>query len=456
MTIEWAGALRRCGMRRVLFGLLLPLLVLGQDRDFSKFNARPSPPWARNAVIYEINVRAFSPAGNFQGITSRLDELSKLGVDLLWLMPIHPNGQLKKKGTLGSPYAVRDYYAIEPAFGTAADLHALIDGAHQRGMKVIIDIVANHTAWDSVMMAHPEFYKKDASGRIIPPIPDWGDVAGLDYSNSELREYMTKVLEYWLREFHLDGFRCDAAGMVPTSFWEQVRPLLDKIQPSLFMLAEWNSPDLMVNAFDADYEWPMHTALTEVLQNGKPASSVREVWNAERRKFPRGTVHMYFSDNHDEKRAIARFGERGALAASALVFTLDGTPMIYDGMEVGDTTESGGPALFEPLKVFWPIAERRPEFRKFYEQMTALRRQHRALRNGELEWLDNSDESRVLTFLRRSGEEDLLIAINLSSRPFNGAVKGVGAGFVPLGMQTPPLPELRLDAWAWRIYRVAR
>jgi glycosidase len=377
-------------------------------------------------------------------------------VDLLWLMPIHPNGQLKKKGTLGSPYAVRDYYAIEPAFGTAADLHALIDGAHQRGMKVIIDIVANHTAWDSVMMAHPEFYKKDASGRIIPPNPDWGDVAGLDYSNSELREYMTKVLEYWLREFHLDGFRCDAAGMVPTSFWEQVRPLLDEIQPSLFMLAEWNSPDLMVNAFDADYEWPMHTALTEVLQNGKPASAVREVWNAERRKFPRGTVHMYFSDNHDEKRAIARFGERGALAASALVFTLDGTPMIYDGMEVGDTTESGGPALFEPLKVFWPIAERRPEFRKFYEQMTALRRQHRALRNGELEWLDNSDESRVLTFLRRSGEEDLLIAINLSSRPFNGAVKGVGVGFVPLGMQTPPLPELRLDAWAWRIYRVAR
>jgi glycosidase len=281
-------------------------------------------------------------------------------------------------------------------------------------------------------------------------------VAGLDYNNPELREYMTKVLQYWLREFHLDGFRCDVAGMVPTSFWEQVRPLLDKIQPSLFMLAEWNSPDLMVNAFDADYAWPMHTALTEVLQSGKPASAVREVWNAERRKFPRGTVHMYFSDNHDEKRAIARFGERGALAASALVFALDGTPMIYDGMEVGDTTESGGPALFEPLKVFWPIAERRPEFRKFYEQMTALRKQHRALRNGELEWLDNSDESRVLTFLRRSGEEDLLIAINLSSRPFNGAVKGVGTGFVPLGIETLPLPELTLDAWAWRIYRVAR
>jgi glycosidase len=442
-------------MSRTLF-VLLPLLLAGQDRDLSKIDARRSPAWARGAVIYEVNVRTFSPAGNFQGVTARLDELSKLGVNVLWLMPIHPNGQVKKKGTLGSPYSVRDYYAIEPAFGTAADLHALIDGAHHVGMKVVIDIVANHTAWDSVMMAHPEFYKKDADGHIIPPIADWSDVAGLDYRNAELREYMTKMLEYWLREFHLDGFRCDAAGMVPTSFWEQVRPRLDKIQPSLFMLAEWNSPDLMVSAFDADYEWPMHSALTDVVENGKPASSLRDVWNAERKKFPRGTIHMYFSDNHDEKRAIARFGEKGALAASALVFTLDGEPMIYNGMEVGDTTESGGPALFEPLKVFWPIAERRPEFRKFYEQMIALRKQHPALGTGELQWLDNSDESSVLTFLRRGEGEDLLIAVNLSNRPFTGTVRNGGAGFVPLGALAAPLPELRLDAWAWRIYRAAR
>ncbi|MBZ5622216.1 MAG: DUF3459 domain-containing protein [Acidobacteriia bacterium] len=442
-------------MRRYLF-LLLPLLVAAQDRDFSKLDARRSPAWARDAVVYEINVRTFSPAGNFQGVTARLDELSKLGVNVLWLMPIHPNGQLQKKGTLGSPYSVRDYYAIEPAFGTAADLHALIDGAHRGGMKVVIDVVANHTAWDSVMMAHPEFYKKDANGHIIPPVADWSDVAGLDYSNAELREYMTRMLEYWLREFQLDGFRCDAAGMVPTGFWEQARPRLDKIQPSLFMLAEWNSPDLMVSAFDADYEWPMHSALTDVLENGKPASALRDVWNAERKKFPRGTIHMYFSDNHDEKRAIARFGEKGALAGSALVFTLDGVPMIYNGMEVGDTTESGAPALFEPLKVFWPIAERRPEFHKFYEQMTALRKQHPALRTGALEWLDNSDESSVLTFVRRGQGEDLLIAVNLSNRPFTGTVSRGGAGFVPLGMQAAPLPELRLDAWGWRIYRAAR
>jgi cyclomaltodextrinase / maltogenic alpha-amylase / neopullulanase len=442
--------------RIALFGLLLPLLAAGQDRDFSQLAARPSPEWAHSAVVYEVNVRTFSPTGNFQGVTARLGDLKKLGVNLLWLMPIHPNGLSNKKGTLGSPYAVRDYYAIEPAFGSAADLRALVDGAHQLGMKVVIDIVANHTAWDSVMMAHPEFYKKDSSGHIISPIPDWSDVAGLDYRNADLREYMTKMLEYWLREFHLDGFRCDAAAMVPTSFWEQARARLDKIQPSLFLLAEASAPDLMVTAFDADYEWPVHSALTDVVENGKPANLLRDVWNAERKKFPRGTVHMYFSDNHDEKRAIARFGEKGALAASALVFALDGVPMLYNGMEVGDTTESGGPALFEPLKVFWPIAERRPEFREFYEQIIALRTQHPALRTGQLEWLDNSGPASVLTFLRRGEGEDLLIAVNLTNRPFAGTVTGAGAGFIPLGPTTAPLPTLQLDAWAWRLYRAAR
>jgi glycosidase len=200
----------------------------------------------------------------------------------------------------------------------------------------------------------------------------------------------------------------------------------------------------------------MHSALTDVVENGKPASLLRDVWTAERKKFPRGTVHMYFSDNHDEKRAIARFGEKGALAASALVFALDGVPMLYNGMEVGDTTESGGPALFEPLKVFWPIAERRPEFRGFYERIITLRKQHPALRTGQLEWLDNSGPSSVLTFLRRDEGEDLFFAVNLSNRPFVGTVTGAGAAFVPLGPQTTPLPTLQLDAWAWRIYRTAR
>ena len=205
------------------FAVLLSLgaLVLAAPpADVSALAARSAPGWVRDGVIYEVNTRTFSPAGDFAGITARLDELRKTGVTILWLMPVHPSGVLKRKGTYGSPYCVRDYYAVDPAFGTAGDLKTLIREAHARGLRVIIDIVPNHTAWDSVMMAHPEFYKHDAQGHIIPPIPAWNDVAALDYGNATLREYMTAMMEHWLKDYDLDGFRCDAAGMVPTDYWE--------------------------------------------------------------------------------------------------------------------------------------------------------------------------------------------------------------------------------------------
>src|SRR5258708_24476004 len=204
--------------------------------------ARDSPAWVHDGVIYEVFPRQFSAQGDFNGVTAQLDRLQQLGVNILWLMPIHPVGRLKAKGTLGSPYAVRDYYAINPEYGTAADLHRLVHEAHQRHLKLIIDIVANHTAWDSVMMKTPEFYTHDASGKIIPPMPDWSDVADLNYDNAQLRRYMIDMLKYWIREFDLDGFRCDAAGMVPTDFWEQARTELNALQPAILMLAEGGDP----------------------------------------------------------------------------------------------------------------------------------------------------------------------------------------------------------------------
>lgn len=444
-----------------------------QKRDFAKEPARASAQWVRDGVIYEIFPRAFSPEGNFNGVTARLDELKTLGVNILWLMPIHPVGQEKKKGTIGSPYAVRDYYAINPDYGTKEDLRRLIQEAHRRGMKVIIDIVANHTSWDSVMMKTPDFYTHDKSGKIIPPVPDWADVADLNYDNPRLRDYMIEMLKFWLREYDLDGFRCDVAGFVPTDFWERARTELEKIKPDIVMLAEWHAPDLLVKAFDLDYSWPLHSTLTEVLMGTKPASSLRDSWREERGQFPQNSLHMRFSDNHDERRAIARFGERAALAASAFVFTLDGVPMLYNGMEVGDTAESGAPALFEKLPIFWQIRERRPEFPRFYQQMIALRKAHEALRRGELEWIRNSDEARVVTYLRRTRDEEMLVAINFSSSPFVGFVEtGSAAAFTdvtpdvapPLPPDAPApelaarkrtvgLPALALDAWGYRIFR---
>jgi cyclomaltodextrinase / maltogenic alpha-amylase / neopullulanase len=442
------------------------------QRDVSREAARQSRAWVRDGVIYEIFPRQFSAQGNFNGVTAQLDRLKELGVTILWLMPIHITGEEKKKGTIGSPYAVRDYYSINPDYGAKDDLKELINQTHRRGMKIIIDIVANHTSWDSVMMKTPEFYRRDASGNILSPY-DWTDVAALNYGNPKLREYMTEMLKYWIREFNLDGFRCDVAGDVPTDFWEQARVELEKIKPDIIMLAEASKPDLLVKAFDLDYGWPLHTALTEVLMGSAPASKLREVWASERSKFPNGTLHMSISDDHDERRAIARFGERGAIAASAFAFSLDGVPLLYNGMEVGDTAESTAPALFEKLPIFWLIAEKRPEFPRFYKQITTLRAAHPALREGTLEWLHNSDESRIVTFVRRGAGEEIIVALNLSNRPFSGSISSVsGRAYTDItpdyGMPLAPgqseqahtttarsvtLPNLTLDSYGFRLFR---
>jgi glycosidase len=425
--------------------------------------AHPVSNWIKSAVIYEVNPRTFSATGDFRGVEQRLDYLRDLGVTIMWLMPIHPVGQMEKKGSVGSAYAVQDYYGINPSYGTRDDLKRLVAAAHQRGLKVIIDIVANHTAWDSVLMKHPEFYKKDAQGNIIPPNPDWTDVAGLDYRNPQLRIYMTDMLKYWLKDFDLDGFRCDVAGDVPTDFWENARAELTKIRPDIVMIAEANKPELLVKAFDLDYAWPFHTTMTDVAENGASAETITSNWSTQRERFPKGAIEMRFSDNHDEKRAIARFGERGTLAASALVFTMDGVPMLYNGMEVGDTTESGAPALFEKMPVFWPISERRPNFLPFYKQIIALRRAHPALEQGETEWVQNGAPDRILTYFRRTAGEEYFIAINLSSRPYAGVAEVPSGEYID---ETPgreqaarkqvTLPALVLNAWDFRIYRKVR
>jgi cyclomaltodextrinase len=462
----------------LLLGLMSTLLIadtaLGQmpavpldpsTKPLGSVSARTAPAWLESAVIYEIFPRSFSPEGNLNGITQRLDYLHSLGVNVLWLMPINPVGQVQKKGSEGSPYAVRDYYAINPSYGTKADLHRLIEEAHRRQMKVIIDIVANHTSFDSVMMAHPNFYKHDAQGKILSPY-DWTDVAALDYSNPDLRRYMTDMLLYWIKEFNLDGFRCDAAGEVPTDFWEGARKELDKSHPGLLMLAEASKPELMRSAFDLDYSWPFMATLNRVFEHGEPASALHETYLQEQATFPHNAMHMRMFDDHDEQRALARYGIEGSLAAAALIFTYDGVPMLYNGMEVGDSTESGAPALFEPAKIFWQAGDMRPQFPKFYDFMISLREHHPALMHGETIWLHNSDENHVVSYLRRTKEEEFLITINLSNTPFRGTVEVPSGPWGELaspskrtknaeeksGLKQMALPSLSLDAFGVRIF----
>jgi glycosidase len=391
--------------------------------------------------------------------------LKDLGVTVLWTMPIHPIGEKFRKGEFGSPYSIRDYYAVDPNYGTLDDFKKLVDGAHQRGMKVIMDIVANHTAWDSVMMTNKNFYKQDAPGHVIPPMPDWSDVAGLNYTNNPaLRAYMIAMLKYWLQEADVDGFRCDVAWGVPLDFWEQAREELTKVKPNIMMLGEADIPSYLVKAFDVDYSWNLMHALNDVLLHGAPATKLRASWEKSRREFPQGALHLRISDNHDETRAIARFGCNGALAASALMFTLDGVPLLYNGMEVGDATESGDPALFDKLTIGWhPHQSDRPPLRMVYQQLIKLRKEHAAFRTDGVNWLENSDAEKIISFTRTDGHEEFLVLINLSNRPVSGSVKNLdAAAFKPVNFcnvsdnAAGDLPRFQLEGFGWRVYQRAQ
>jgi cyclomaltodextrinase len=441
-----------------LVGWLALTSAAGAEPENTNAVTRKSPDWLRSGVLYEIFPRNFSQAGDFNGITARLDELKDLGVDILWLMPVHPTGEKLKKGSLGSPYSVRDFYAINPAYGTTNDFKRLIAEAHQRGMKVIMDIVAGHTAWDSVMMEHPEFYTKDANGKIHPPNPGWTDVAELNYGNADLRRYMIDMMKYWLRDFGVDGFRCDTAFTVPVDFWEAARVELAKVNPQVIIITDSGAkPALLSKAFDMDYSGNLFGTLNAVMSGEQPAYLIKDSWVHTQQQFPKGALHLRFTDHHNEDRATVRYGEDGALAAQVLMLTLDGVPLFYNGMEVGDATESADPALFEKMPVFWHPGGRLP-LRDIYRDLIKLRKQSAAFHDGEVAWLQNTAPGEVISFLRRDANDEFLVLINLSSRRVNGSVElSEAGGFEPLkisGRANPVeilLPDFRLSGYGWLI-----
>ena len=419
---------------------------------------RSSPAWLRGGVMYEIFPRTFSASGNFAGITARLDELKNLGVDILWLMPVHPLGEKQKKGSIGSPYCVRDFYAINPDYGTTNDFKQLIAEAHQRGMKVIMDIVAGHTAWDSVMMQHPEFYTKDADGHIHPPYPGWTDVAELDYSNPALRQYMISMLKYWLADFQVDGFRCDTTFTVPNDFWEAARTELEKVNPQVVIITDSGAkPALLSKAFDMDYAGNLYSTINQVINSEYSATSLEKSWEHTQEQFPDGALHLRYTDNHNVTRAVVRYGMKGALAAQVFVLTLDGVPLFYNGMEAGDSTESADPALFEKLPVFWQSGDR-PPLRDIYRDLIKLRKQHPAFTNNDVVWLTNTAPAKVVSYLRRDAQDEYLVLINFSNIRANGTVTlPDGQPFEPVKINgwanpvDPNLPEFQLNGFGWLI-----
>lgn len=386
---------------------------------------RPAEPeWARNAVLYQCNVRQFSPEGNFEGVLKQIPRLKNLGIDVLWLMPIHPVGLERRKGALGSPYSVRDYYAVNPDFGTFESFKQLVQTAHNQGIKVVLDWVPNHTSWDAVWkQQHPEYYTRYNGDFTVPlnergdPITDWSDVCDLDYANPATRRAMIEAMQFWLREADIDGFRVDMAGLVPNDFWQEARPALDSVKTA-FLLAEWqDEPGHFTSAFNANYGWKWKDVTRDIAAGKQNAIALDTLLAYLDDFYPDGYYQLYFTQNHDEN---AWHGTESTLygpaadAFNVLMFTWQGIPMLYNGQEDG---------LNKQLKFFErdPIRWKKYARTEFFQKLCALRHQNRALWSGEhggrLVKIPCDAEEHVYAFSREKDGDRVIAVFNLSNAP---------------------------------------
>jgi glycosidase len=374
------------------------------------------PEWCRDAAIYQVNTRQFTEEGTFAAAEQHLPRLAELGVSILWLMPVHEIGAVNRKGTLGSPYAVKDYYSVNPELGTLDDLRRFVARAHELGLRVILDWVANHTAWDATLVSeHPEWYARNRRGELMPtPWWDWDDIVDLDYASTELRRWMTAAMVHWVREIDVDGFRCDVAGFVPIDFWENARRELEAVKP-VFLLAEWESRDMHAAAFDATYAWSWNDSMHRIAHGKLDLTALNVYYSWNLKFWPHDALRMTFVSNHDknawEGTEFEQFGD--ALEAAIVLSVVgEGIPLIYNGQEAGHDRRL---AFFERDPITW----REHPLGDLYRRLFALKRQTRALWNGpwgaRMEPVRTSAADHVLAFARRSDTDQVLALVNLSA-----------------------------------------
>lgn len=420
------------------------------------------PQWAKNAVIYEVNTRQFSPEGNFRGVADQLDRLKNLGVDLIWFMPVYPIGEERRKGSMGSYYSVRDYQAVNPEFGTFEEFKALVVRIHDLGMRVILDWIPNHTSRDAVWVTeHPDWYKWDEVKNEIETPWDWEDTAQLDYDNPEMRQGMVEAMQFWLRNTLIDGFRVDMAMLEPIEFWNETVPVLEKTLQQmrdgreLFMLAEAEGPQFHSVAFDATYAWELHHLLVDIAQGkvgNHPVSALRRKIVEYGLAYPADAYRLIFTSNHDEnswnKSEFDRFGLYVKQMA-VLTYILPGMPLIYNGQEAGSTKQL---PFFEKDCIEWEGLQT-GEYTRFYQNLNELRHTHPALWSGEqggdVYQIENTLPDRILALKRKVGERIVIALFNPTDQhadlefhdaDFNGT-------FHELGRQK--LAELRSGAHFW-------
>lgn len=429
--------------RQTLVALLTPTALPTMSQTASGFN---HVPWSHQTSIYEVNIRQFTPEGTLSAFEAHLPRLAEMGVGILWFMPIQPIGEKGRKGLLGSYYSIRDYTAVNPEFGTLEDFRRIVAKAHGLGMKVILDWVANHTAWDHPwVQTHKERYKLNEKGEVYsvtfnagtPQVEYWTDVVGLNYQDPGLWMAMTDAMAWWLKEADIDGFRCDVASLVPTPFWDQARARLDRIKP-VFMLAESDKADLHAKAFDMTYDWDLFDQLRDIAKGQADASALKAWWERRQAKYPADAYSMNFTANHDSNSWHGSckefFGGEACLKAMAvLAATLPGMPLIYGGQE----------GFFDKRLAFFekdPIAWRGYPLGAFYAQLLALKRRQPALANGQhggtLAWLDAADPQ-VAAFRRQQGASRVDVYVNLGAQRREARAADGGT--------------LRLPPWGWAV-----
>ena len=400
--------------------------------------------WSQQAAIYEVNIRQHTPQGTLRAVEADLPRIRALGVGIVWLMPLQPIGQARRKGSLGSYYSIRDYTAVNPEFGTLDDVRSLVQTAHGLGLKVILDWVANHTAWDHPWITeHPDWYRRSDTGEIsaVKANPDdpadpetWEDVAQLDYASPEMAVAMIQAMRFWRTEVGLDGFRCDVAGFLPTRFWEVTRQVLQQDGP-LILLAESDKPELHAAGFDISYDWKLQQTLQRIAQGQSDAQDLLDWWKHRVQRYPSGSIGLNFLTNHDinswHGSDLELYGSVAASQAMAvLMCTLPGIPLLYSGQE---SVHRRRLAFFERDSIDWG---NRP-LESFYTQMIRQRLTqpglHAPLMIDGLEWLPDANR-RVVSFQRVGTHGPRIqISVNLSPEP-----------------QTA-IGRIKLPPWGWRI-----
>ncbi|WP_240663165.1 alpha-amylase family glycosyl hydrolase [Mucilaginibacter limnophilus] len=367
-------------------------------------------PDTKDIVMYEVNLRAFSNTANFAGLQARLDNIKDLGVNVIWLMPIYPVGQVKSAGGLGSPYSVKDYTGVNAEFGNLDDLRTIVSEAHKRGMSVILDWVANHTSWDNAWITNKAWYQQDANGNIISPVgTNWADVAALNYNNQNMRTAMIRAMKYWILTANVDGYRCDATDFVPTDFWKQSLDTLKKFNNrKLILLGEGSKKEQFTAGFQMNYGFEFYDRLKGVFAGTQAPSAVFTANTNENNAIPADGFKLRYITNHDVTSSDGSAydiykGKQGSLAAFVLAAYMNGVPLIYNGQEVGSPKKID---FFKKDPIDWST---NPDMTAEYKNILALRKSSEAIKTGVLTTFPNTN---IIAFSKKAGNEEVFIAVN--------------------------------------------